>query len=146
MGPTWGRPRWAHVGHVNLAVWGCRDASVELLIDIYAWQTCIIYCNIWCIVQRYFMSFKSVQLRHNEHDCLLNGFFRRRTKKTSKLCVTGLCEGNPPLTGGFSSQRASRAENVSIWWRHHETDVDTYFATTGATAALSFAAKIQLYP
>ena len=24
------------------------------------------------------------------------------------------------MTGGFPSQRASNAENVSIWWRHHE--------------------------
>ena len=28
-------------------------------------------------------------------------------------------EGNPPDTGGFPSQRASNAENISIWWRHH---------------------------
>ena len=27
--------------------------------------------------------------------------------------------GNPPVTGGFPSERASDAENVSIWWRHH---------------------------
>ena len=33
------------------------------------------------------------------------------------LSVTGLCEGNPPVTGGFPSQRASNTENVSIWWR-----------------------------
>ena len=26
--------------------------------------------------------------------------------------------GNPPVTGGFSSQTASHAENVSISWRH----------------------------
>ena len=41
----------------------------------------------------------SLQWRHNEHDgvsnyqrlhCLLNGWSRRRSKKTSKLCVTGL--------------------------------------------------------
>ena len=25
-----------------------------------------------------------------------------------------------PATGGFPSQRASNAENVSIWWRHHD--------------------------
>ena len=31
----------------------------------------------------------------------------------------GLCEGNSPVTGKFPSQRASNAENVSIWWRHH---------------------------
>ena len=27
--------------------------------------------------------------------------------------------GNPPVTAGFPSQRASKSENVSIWWRHH---------------------------
>ena len=43
-----------------------------------------------------------------------------RSKKTSMLRVTGLYEGNPPVTGGFPSQRASNAENVSIWWRHHD--------------------------
>ena len=41
-------------------------------------------------------------------------------RKKTELRVTGLCEGNPPVTGGFPSQRASNAENVSIWWRHHE--------------------------
>ena len=39
-------------------------------------------------------------------------------KKTPKLRVTGLCEGNPPVTGGFPSQSASNAENASISWRH----------------------------
>ena len=39
--------------------------------------------------------------------------------KTSKLRATGLCEGNAPVTGEFPAQRASDAENVSIWWRHH---------------------------
>ena len=51
--------------------------------------------------------------------CLLNGLFRRRSKKTSTLCVIGLCEGNSPVTGEFPAQKASNAENVSVWWRHH---------------------------
>ena len=42
-----------------------------------------------------------------------------RSKKISKLRVTGLCEGDSPVTGEFSAQRASKGENVSIWWRHH---------------------------
>ena len=46
--------------------------------------------------------------------CLLNRLLGTRSKKTSKLRVTGLCEGNSPLTGEFPSQRASNAENVSI--------------------------------
>ena len=47
----------------------------------------------------------SLHWRHNDHDgvsnhqphgCLLNGLFRSRSKKTSKLRVTGLCVGNSP--------------------------------------------------
>ena len=69
-----------------------------------------------------------LQYRHNErdgvsnhqvHDYFLSRLFRHRWKKTSKLCVTGLCEGNSPVTGEFLGQRASSAENVSIWWRDH---------------------------
>ena len=61
----------------------------------------------------------SLRWRHNgrdsvsnlqPHDCLLNRLFRRRSKKTSKFRVTGLCVGK---------QMVSNAENVSIWWRHH---------------------------
>ena len=59
------------------------------------------------------------RLKSSAHGCLLNRLFRRRSMKTSKLRVTGLCEGNSPVTGEFPSQRASNAENLSIWWRHH---------------------------
>ena len=71
---------------------------------------------------------KSPQWRHNEHDgvsnnlgfqCLLNRLFRHRSKKISKLRVTGLCEGNSPVTGEFPTQRTSKAENVSMWLHHH---------------------------
>ena len=58
------------------------------------------------------------QLRH----CLLNGLFRLRSKKTSKLCVTGLCVENSPVTGEFPAHIASTAENVSIGWRHRDSE------------------------
>ena len=51
---------------------------------------------------------------------LLNCWFRRRSRKTSKLPVTGLREGNSPVTGEFPTQKARDAENVCIWWRHHD--------------------------
>ena len=57
---------------------------------------------------------------HQPHDCLLSCLFGPTSKKTSKLRVTGLCVGNSPGTGEFPAQMASNAENVSIWWRHHE--------------------------
>ena len=37
-------------------------------------------------------------------------------RKESKLRVTGLCVGNSPVTGEFTAQMASNAENVAIWW------------------------------
>ena len=40
---------------------------------------------------------------HQPHDCLLYRLFRHRSKKTSKLHVTGLCAGSPrwiPHTNG----------------------------------------------
>ena len=30
---------------------------------------------------------------------------------------------NSPVTGGFPSQGASNAENISIWWRHHDDEM-----------------------
>ena len=56
---------------------------------------------------------------HKPHYCLLNHLFKRRSKKASKLRVTGLCVGNSPVTDEFPAQRTSNAENVSIWRRHH---------------------------
>ena len=57
----------------------------------------------------YLSSYGSIEFtlhwRHNDYDgvsnrrprgCLLNRLFRRRSKKTSKLRVTGLCAGNSP--------------------------------------------------
>ena len=58
-------------------------------------------------------SLKTLPWRHNDrdgvsnhqpHHCLLNRFFRRRSKKTSKLHVTGLCMGNSPVTGEFTHE------------------------------------------
>ena len=73
-----------------------------------------------------------LQWHHNEHHgvsnyrrlvCSLNRLFRRESKKTSNLRLIGLCGGNPPVTDGFPSQRASNAEYISIWWRQHAYDV-----------------------
>ena len=42
-------------------------------------------------------------LPHQRFDCLFNRLFRRGSKKTSKLRVNGLCDGNPPVTDGEST-------------------------------------------
>ena len=99
-------------------------------------QNCRVACVIWdattmmwlhCDITL-FLLWPSLLWRHNgrgsvsnhqPHHCFLNRLFRRRSKKTSKLRVTGLCAGKSPGTGEFPAQMASNAENVSIWWRHH---------------------------
>ena len=74
----------------------------------------------WFVVDKVTYVFVIIRFsNHQPHDCLLNRLFRRRSKKTTKLRVTGLCAGNSPVPGEFPAQMASHAENVSIWWHHH---------------------------
>ena len=56
---------------------------------------------------------------HRRLDWFVNRLFRRRSKRASKLRVTGICEGNPLFAGGIPSERARNAENVSNWLRRH---------------------------
>ena len=72
-------------------------------------------CPYWLI---------SLQWCYNDHDDISNNqcldcLLRHRSNKTSKLCVTGLCERNWLVTNEFPTQRASIAANVSILWNHH---------------------------
>ena len=88
---------------------------------------------------------------HQSHDCLLNRSFRRRSKKTPKLRVTGLCAGNSPITGEFPAQMASNSENVSIWWRHHVPPISQgsgikYALTKGGTFTFTTLVNILSTP
>ena len=91
-------------------------------------KTVCIFLGIYCISPQWIPSDLTLQWRHDKrggisnhqpHDYSFDRFFRRRSKKTSKLRVTGLCGGNSPVTDGFHSQRASHVENASIYWRNH---------------------------
>ena len=106
-------------------------SSVHGWSDCPPLTTCSKYVNRWCWGQIYSRRYciKGISLQwcrnehdgisnHQPHDCLLNHLFRHRSKKTSKVCITGLCEGNSPVTHEFPVQRASNAEKVSIWRRH----------------------------
>ena len=70
----------------------------------------------------------SLQWRHNERDgvsnhrCLdglHNRLFRRWSRKTSKLSVTGLCGEFTGHRWIPSCTKGHNTGNVSIWWRHH---------------------------
>ena len=66
---------------------------------------------------------------HQPHDCLLNRLFRRRSKKTSKLCITGLCAGNLPVTREFPAQRAIPRKYFHLMTSSCINDVPHYAGT-----------------
>ena len=99
----------------------------------------------YCYIDLSHHLLRSLRWRHNERDSvsnhqprdsLLKRLFRRRSKKTSKLRVTGLCAGNSPVTGEFHAQMASNAENVPIWWRHHVTAEDTQYPNNADSSSM----------
>ena len=58
---------------------------------------------------------------HQPHGCLLNRLFlfRAQIKENIKAPRHWPLCGEFTGTGEFPAQRASNAENVSNWWRHH---------------------------
>ena len=82
-----------------------RELTVdsELIIDILSGMGCL----LWVLGENQSLPLlwrhngRDSVSNHQSHDCLLNRLFRRRSKKTSKLRVTGLCAGNSPGTGEF---------------------------------------------
>ena len=113
----------------NVSIWWCHQEYFRERINSSSTQS---------------MDFRSLQWRHNERDCVSNHqphdylfkcLFRHISKKTSKLRVTGLCEGNSPVTGELLAQRASNAQmfpfdDVIMWcilktWYIHYKNIYT---------------------
>ena len=112
---------------LGLHIHHCNIVTILTLLDVLQ----VVIETRWNVTQ-----INTLQWRHNERygvsnhrrlDCLLNRLFRRRSMKTSKLGVTDLCEGNPPVAVGVPSQQAINAENVSIWWCHHHVFRNNYY-------------------
>ena len=79
----------------------------------------------WPYFPHYWHFVRALQWRRNERGSvsnhqrlryLLNFRYSRRSKKTSKLRVTGFCVGN---------SITNNTENVPIWWRHHGNSLIT---------------------
>ena len=95
----------------------------------HTWELCVYlgvdysgYFTVWSCWTLQWCHNKCNDISNRQpHDCWINRLFRHWSKKTSKLHITGLCEGNSPVTSEFPEQRASYTKNVSIWWHHYET-------------------------
>ena len=145
---------WSNYGSVNTS----RPSDVDMrqrtrpslvhMMGLFQWKE-IKYKTIFVLWQEnglelqaakwrsFCCDLDALQWRHNEcdgvsnpqpHDCLLKRLFGRRSRKTSKIRVTGICVGNSLVTGEFPAQRASNAENVSIWRCHHGIPLSKNYA------------------
>ena len=89
--------------HYDAIIWN-RNSTL--------WDLVVGHRTVWWIDVQYIcrgdVRYLSLRWRHNENDCvsnhqthhcLLNRFFGCRSKKISKLRVTGLCAGNSPHKG-----------------------------------------------
>ena len=70
---------------------------------------------------------------HQPHDCLLNRFNQAQIKENIKAPRHWPLWGGFTVTGEFPAQRASNAENVSIWWRHHDCPFVTSVGSLNVT-------------
>ena len=90
-----------------------QDCSISIANAMGILQSCTKLLISWYYIQHSKDDVgmtHSPQCSHNERDgvttnhwcfdCLLNHLFRCTSKKTSKLHVTDVCEGNPTVTGG----------------------------------------------
>ena len=92
------------------------------------WCSCEVTVTIATLVSRTFARVFPLPWRHNDHDsvsnhqphdCFYNRLFRQIKGNIKAPRHWPLC-GEFTGTGEFPAQRASNAEIVSIWWRHHE--------------------------
>ena len=65
---------------------------------------------------------------HQPLECLFMSLFVLTSNRHQRLALLALCEGNPLLTSGFPSQRASNVESMSMLWHHHEKDSSGIYA------------------
>ena len=88
------------------------DASLSYAhVEITKWCICTHYSDV---TMRLMTS--PINIVWNICSTICSGAHPRKHQKSTSLAFM---RGIPPVTGGFPSQRANNAENVSIWWRHH---------------------------
>ena len=97
-------------------------------VHCYIWQCAWVLLPMGTLQWRH--NGHDIVSNHQPHDCLLNRLSRRRSKKTSKLRVTGLCAGNSPGTGEFPHKWPVARKmfsfddvimlychlNIALWW------------------------------
>ena len=119
------------LGNIGLSIWWSFFPICDCLSQNLLKQPCTISRTHYqdmdgiefdhCIVVAQVLGELSSYWRHNgrdsvsnhqSHDCLLNRLFRRRSKKTSKLRVTGLSARNSPGTANAGTRKMFPFDDV----------------------------------
>ena len=97
-------------------------AAIHSYVEIYTYtgNTHLYTVQIICYSLRWRHNDHAGVSNHRPHGCLLNRLFRRRSKKTSKLRVTGFCAGNSPgpvisLHKGPVTRKMFPFDDVIMW-------------------------------
>ena len=141
---------WRHLAYYNVTVMECECVAyktrlhdihlndavfIVLLLMIYCcWLHFVLFAFAKYVVLfdrslPVFLAIITMMLRERHGgpdrlplECLFNSY-GLTSKKHEMSALLALCEGNPPVTIGFPSRRASNAESVSISRRQLETQL-----------------------
>ena len=87
---------------------------------IHKWCHCNESDLFHCVLQWHYMSIMGSQITSILAVCS-TVCLGKHHPKTSKPPLLTLCEGNPPVTGGFPSQRASNTDTISMSCHHYDS-------------------------
>ena len=100
------------------------SASVALSMRKLLWCELIKFLSHCSFVtQWYYGDVTMNAMAYQTTGVIAQSFVQAQIKDGSKTPRHWPMWGNPPMTGGFPSQRASNAENFSVWWRHHDASM-----------------------
>ena len=111
-------PLWANFSVIWIEQHTFYFTKMHLKISLakwwsFTWVVTYVVCNTLTSNEHQGVS------DHRSFERLFNNLFGLTSKKYQRSALLPLCEGKPPMTGEFPSQRASNAESVSISWHHH---------------------------
>ena len=106
----------SHLYHGSIA-WTPPTA----IYGAYTVYLCLSHLQVpsqWLILQWRHMSVvqSQITIHSSVFSRAYSGWWQQQKNQSTALLA--LCEGNPPVTDGFLSQRASNGESISVSWLH----------------------------
>ena len=97
--------------YVKLFKRSCQRCSINPCF----WRVYLHYKSKW-----FHMSIMAPGITESPAGISINFLFNSLwSRKHQSSTLLALCEGNPLVSSGFPSQRASNMESISMSWRHH---------------------------